>query len=350
MATPSGPDIDPIRAATAAGAVAWRVQAGAPSIEVTAWGAGSPHSLIGTWGIEEFSRQFDGLHRKELVDVLIGASGRSNIDLVILLASGERAHLRGRGDRSGAAEGLLYLEPAGVVAESPLCIEAVFQPIVRLTGRAVAGYECLARLRQEDGALVAVDSAHAVVGIGPTMARQAVAFLDDAERRRQGLFVNINLSAFELGDPAGVRQIADVIAGCGAAPGQVRVELTEQAALREWGAVRESLRVLRGAGAGIVLDDFGAGHSSMVWLSELEFAGVKLDAGLLRNLRTQRGRLILERLLSLLGELGVEVVVEGVEDLAAIPALIELGGELAQGFALGEPVSAAQIDAGAGAG
>ncbi len=88
----------------------------------------------------------------------------------------------------------------------------------------------------------------------------------------------------------------------------------------------------------------------MVWLSELEFAGVKLDAGLLRNLGTQRGRLILERLLSLLGELGVEVVVEGVEDLAAIPALIELGGELAQGFALGEPVSAAQIDAGAGAG
>lgn len=292
--------------------------------------------------MDEFLLQFDGLHRRELHDRLYGGGVDGDIDLVVLTSAGGQVHFRGQGDGDRGSGGLLYLEAAGAVEDRRLQVEAVFQPIVQLDGCAVVGFECLARLRGEDGKLVGVDAAHPVTGIGPAMAREAVALINS--QTDAGWFVNLNLSARELGDADAVRNIASIIGQSGCPQKRIRVELTEQAALRDRLSARAGLDEIRQAGAGVILDDFGAGHSSMMWLSELDVDGVKLDAGLLQRLDTSRGRLIVRRLISLLNELGAEVVLEGIEDDSVVPVLLELGGTLGQGFAFGQPVPADQID------
>ena len=339
---------DAVRSAVAAGAAAWRVLPDSQTIEVASWGGDGLQGLAGSWGFEEFLLQIDGLHRRELLSCLSDRDAGDDIDIVVLLSSGAQAHFRGRGNDGHGADGLLFLETREVATDDQLSVEAVFQPIIRLSDRSVAGFECLARLRRQDGQLVPVDAAHPVLGIGTVMAREALSLLERAGE--EDWFVNLNLSARELGDSDAVRGITEIITGADCRPRQIRVELTEQAALRDLVAARAGLGALREAGAGIVLDDFGAGHSSMMWLSELVVDGVKLDAGLLQNLGTEKGRLIVQRLVSLLRELEIEVVLEGVEDAGIVPTLLELGVGLAQGFALGAPVPVDQIDARRGAG
>ena len=343
MADSSVSKIDPVRAAMSAGAVSWRVFPGSQTINLASWASGKLEGLSGDWAAEDFLQQFDGLHRRELMDCLFAPERHADIDIAVMLSTGETAHFRGRADDARGAEGLVFLEERQIAPEENIKVEAVFQPIVNLADRRVAGFECLARLRRQDGHLMSVDAGHPVLGIGPVMAREALDLLGRAGR--EDWFVNLNISARELGDPSAVRDIASIVSAGKLRRKQVRVELTEQAALRDRIAARAGLAVLREAGAGIVLDDFGAGHSSMTWLSDLEIDGVKLDAGLLQNLHTPKGRLIVERLISLLRELELEVVIEGVEDAAVVPELLDIGASLAQGFALGQPVPLTDIDA-----
>lgn len=342
MSDSSEQRFDPAAVASAAGVAVWRATADGASIEVHSLGDVAPHRLQGRWTVDQFIRQFDGLHRAELAASLAGGRGQAGVELVVQLASGGSVMIRGALDPRERLCGVIVSPPAGADEIRPSDVEPFYQPIVRLRDGVTVGFECLARLRKSDGSFCAVDAGHPVLGIGPSMARE----VGRRWRSTMGgsLFLNLNLSACELGDPSIVRDIADEIVAAGLPSRQFRVELTEQAAVRNWRGMYEAVGVLREAGAGIILDDFAAGHSSMVWLSELDVEGVKLDSSLLRNLHSERGRTILRGLLDLLGRLEVEVVVEGIEDRTIVPDLLGLGATLGQGYALGLPSEQPQID------
>lgn len=343
MTGPTEPGDDHSFAANAAGAGEWFVGPDRQVMEIRSTSEIVPPNLVGRWAVEEFAREIDGLHRAEFLELLNQPDARGHIDLSVHLANGGAAHFRGRLCEDGAVRGLVLLPVHHGEPTAAHIVQAVYQPIVRLRDGGVAGHECLARIRQPDGSLIRVDSLHPVMNIGPNMARQAI----DALKSRQSdhHFLNLNFSACELSDLKSVSAIAGMIANADLPQRMLRIEITEQAAVRDWSEIRRGIAILRDAGAGIVLDDFGAGHSSMIWLSELEVDGVKLDAAFLDQLATDRGRLILQRLLSLLADLQVEAVIEGIEDQNLIPQLIAMGGDLGQGFALGSPATEPRIDA-----
>lgn len=343
MPIPPEPAPDLSYARHAHGAAQWRLSADGQQIELKSLGPAISHNLLGAWSIEEFGRAFDGLHRAELLQSLQATATQPDIDITVELAQGGPAHFRGKVCDDGSRQGLVLLPTPLTTQPTDAVLEAAFQPIVRLSDRTIAGYECLARLRGPDGAFVPVEAAHPVLALGPAMTRKAIAYLTAPANADH--FINLNLSACEVGEQESVKAIASLLQSAELAPGRLRIELTEQAAVRDWAEVRSGISRLRQAGAGIVLDDFGAGHSSMLWLSELEVDGVKLDASFLGHLSTSRGRLILQRLLGLLSELAIESVIEGVEDEAILPVLLELGGTLGQGFALGSPAPPPHIDA-----
>ena len=97
--------------------------------------------------------------------------------------------------------------------------------------------------------------------------------------------MQVNLSAAEIARPLLVEEVAAIIRDANLPHGVLRVELTEQAALRDFEGALGALAAFRAAGAGIVLDDFGAGHSSFAWLAEIPADGVKLDPKLSRMVR-----------------------------------------------------------------
>jgi len=329
---------DPIATVAAAGCAAWRVSGAGRVIEVRGIEHADAHPLAGRWMLDEFLRQFDGLHRQELKSALTEAVDPDVIDLSVQMAAGGYVHFRGVAATGGSLSGVLVVPPEIAVEGGAQGIEAAYQPIVRLEDNAIAGYECLARLRRPDGSISTTSAGLPILGLGPEMADQVCAHWSG--RLPVDTFLNLNLSACELGDESSVRAIADVVGRFGLRPGQFRIEVTEQAAIRDWETLHHAVRVLRESSAGIVLDDFCAGHSSMVWLSELDVDGVKLDSSLLANLKSDRGRLILGGLLEMLARLQVEVVVEGIEDVSDVPVLRELGAVLGQGYALGRPTLA----------
>lgn len=322
------------------GARTWRVLNGGERIEICPAPGCGPSALDGVWAVEAFLREFDGFHRSAVLEQIVLAESDGSVSLSVELCTGGTAHFMAR---AGERNGVVWFPGDHAAPWSTSEVGVAYQPIVRLLDGSVVGYECLARIRREDGATVSVETAHPILGIGPEMARRVIDRLKSPEFEQR--FLNLNLSACELADEVTVREIAAILEESGVAPGRLNIELTERAAIRDWGSIQEALSRLRAAGAGIVLDDFGAGHSSMLWLSELAVDGVKLDGALLGHLDLARGRVILSGLLKMLRELDITVVVEGIESVDQIEVIRSLGAELGQGFALGRPENEPRIDA-----
>ena len=89
------------------------------------------------------------------------------------------------------------------------------------------------------------------------------------------------------------------------------------------------------------IDDFGTGHSSLVYLQRLPIDQIKIDRSFVMNLATSPGDAVIVRsTIDLAHNLGVTVVAEGVEDPLALDLLIEYGCGSAQGFYFSRPRTA----------
>jgi len=93
---------------------------------------------------------------------------------------------------------------------------------------------------------------------------------------------------------------------------------------------------------GFVIDDFGAGYSSLAYLADLPIHGIKLAHGFLRGLddSTHANSIILPALISLSHDLDLTVTAAGVETAAQVRRLTTLGCDFGQGFHLGHPTTA----------
>jgi len=119
----------------------------------------------------------------------------------------------------------------------------------------------------------------------------------------------------------------------------VYLEITEAAAFDYFELCDTVLReVCTRTGAKLVVDDFGAGHSSLRRIVELEPAVVKLDRSLVEGLHLDRRRqLLLKHVTRLCEDLGARVVAEGIETLDELQAVIDSGAHLVQGYLLARP-------------
>jgi EAL domain-containing protein (putative c-di-GMP-specific phosphodiesterase class I) len=105
-----------------------------------------------------------------------------------------------------------------------------------------------------------------------------------------------------------------------------------------------TLHELRELGLKVAIDDFGAGHSSLARLRELPVDVLKVDRSFLADVPTDpNAGAMLTAVLRLAEALGMDAVAEGVETPAQRQFLVAEGWRLAQGFALGRPVPAAEL-------
>lgn len=150
------------------------------------------------------------------------------------------------------------------------------------------------------------------------------------------LHVSINVSANDLADPCLVDAIIDACEGnC---PG-LMLEITETEVMREPERVAEALPRLRSHGIGISVDDFGAGHSSLVNLRRLAPDELKIDRSFVRALLASHSdRAIVSAIIDLGHELGASVAAEGIEDEATRAWLTKAGCDVGQGFWIARPM------------
>jgi EAL domain-containing protein (putative c-di-GMP-specific phosphodiesterase class I) len=157
--------------------------------------------------------------------------------------------------------------------------------------------------------------------------------------------IAVNVSAIQLRQPDFVDSVLQAIEGKGREAPLIDVEITESVLVEDIDESTRKLQILRRAGVGVSVDDFGTGYCSLSYLARLPVDTLKID----RSFVVRMGdagypRNIVAMIVSLAHTLGLKVIAEGVEDDEQLRMLRELGCDQIQGYLAGRPVPAEQMD------
>jgi len=221
-------------------------------------------------------------------------------------------------------------------------IRTLFQPIFDLNSNRVFGYEALSRgpessplhmpellfdTARENQQLFALECA-----CRETAIRQFLRM--GAEER---LFLNMEPqtlmdSVFREGTAMQTLQET------GLPNSRVVIELTEHAQIRDMESLKKAIACYRKMGFVIALDDLGSGYSNLQLMAELRPEYIKLDLYFTRRLADDRvAREFARAITGLAGHIGCTVIAEGIESIAVLREVNQLGLNLAQGYLLGKP-------------
>jgi EAL domain-containing protein (putative c-di-GMP-specific phosphodiesterase class I) len=229
-------------------------------------------------------------------------------------------------------------------------ITILYQPIVRLEDRSVAGFEALARWdhpkmgRMSPAEFITIaEEIGLIVDLGlfalERTARQLGAW-QRAVRTREPVFASVNVSSRQLLRHDLIHDLRTLLARSAIARGTLKLELTESLVMENPEHAAQMLTRIRELGAGLALDDFGTGHSSLSYLQRFPFDTIKIDQSFVRPTTRGARPVILRSIIALAHDLGMEVVAEGAESDSDAVELYQLGCEYVQGFAFGEPMTA----------
>ncbi|WP_165252529.1 sensor domain-containing protein [Paludisphaera soli] len=156
--------------------------------------------------------------------------------------------------------------------------------------------------------------------------------------------VAVNLAPDNLQDPDLIDVVVDLLGRYDTPARLLTIEVTEGAMMRNPSRAKAVLLDLHDMGVRIAIDDFGTGYSSLAYLKELPVDEVKVDRSFVKDMAvSRRDACIVRSVIDLGHNLGLQVVAEGVEDDATLALLRDWGCDLAQGFRLSPPISAAAL-------
>jgi len=225
--------------------------------------------------------------------------------------------------------------------------ELHYQPIVSLNEpEQVCGFEALLRWRRGGQELLPpsafIDLAEEIDLIGKigefVMAqacRQAARWSGSSAP-----YVSVNVSPKQFKQDRFCDQVEEALVTSGLAPDRLRLEVTENIAIRDPERARATLHRLRDRGVRVSLDDFGTGYSSLSHLHRFPFEALKIDRSFVTGLsRSPRNQGLVRAILDLAQTLDLEVVAEGVEREDEAAMLRVLGCPFAQGHRFGRPMA-----------
>jgi diguanylate cyclase (GGDEF)-like protein/PAS domain S-box-containing protein len=229
------------------------------------------------------------------------------------------------------------------------------QPVLSLADDAMVGTEALVRWQHpQRGLLVPADfiaiaeDSGLVAPLGAWVlgeaCRQAAAWGSGAGDGRR--FVSVNVSPRQLSRSDVPALLERALEQTGADPAALVLEITENVLMEQSAGALATLRRLKAMGVRLVLDDFGTGWSSLGYLKRFPLDGLKLDREFVDGLGTKaEDTAIAAAVLSMAQALELDVIAEGVETDTQLAWLRERGCGYAQGFLLGRPLPAAELEA-----
>jgi len=222
-----------------------------------------------------------------------------------------------------------------------------YQPKLDIATNRIVGAEALARwTHPEKGPIaasefVAAAEQHDRIGkLTDFVLEKAIGAVAEINKRDQDFEIAVNLSARLLSDKGFTLRVAALLARHSLEPHHLTLELTETAALADSGESLEMITRLRELGVRISIDDYGTGLSTLDYLKKIPANEIKIDQSFVKGMVDNRSdRLMVQSTIGLAHSLGRKVVAEGVEQGDVLDLLIEMGCDVAQGFAIGRPMS-----------
>ena len=158
---------------------------------------------------------------------------------------------------------------------------------------------------------------------------------DDSTRELQ---LAVNVGAHQLGSTEFATIVEETLAGTGADPNRLVLELTEHVMLADIDAVVGTMQRLKALGVRFALDDFGTGYSSLSYLKRLPFDTLKIDQSFVHDIETDpNDREIVQTIMNIARSMKISVIAEGVETPMQALLLRQFGCHIFQGYYFAKP-------------
>jgi EAL domain-containing protein (putative c-di-GMP-specific phosphodiesterase class I) len=226
-----------------------------------------------------------------------------------------------------------------------------YQPIVFLKTGLITGFEALVRWRPSGGSRIispgefipVAEETGLIVPIGwwvmQTACQQTRTWMEQFPEH-PGLSVAVNLSARHFQQADLVERIHSILDETGLPPANLKLEITESMLMGDAEAHVRVIRRLRASGVQVHIDDFGTGYSSLSYLQRFSVDTLKIDKSFISDAETNETWEIVQMIIALARDMGVNVIAEGVESEEQTRKLRALECGHAQGFLFHRPVDA----------
>ena len=153
------------------------------------------------------------------------------------------------------------------------------------------------------------------------------------------LHLAVNVSARQFRQPDFVEQVRAVLDRTGVDPRKLKLELTESLVVHNVTDTIAKMRAIKDLGVRFSIDDFGTGHSSLAYLTQLPLDQLKIDQSFVRNMSLSRtDAVVVQTIIAMAKSLELEVIAEGVETEQQRSFLERCGCLNYQGYLFGRPV------------
>lgn len=230
----------------------------------------------------------------------------------------------------------------------------VYQPIIDAKDRNIVKLEALCRWNHPDLGNIAPLTFIGVIEENETMntlfdwiTNEVMLQLKRLEEMGLAhIVISINISPTQLNDFVALELLKDKIDTFQVNPNRIELELTETTLITNYLHARNWLKLAKSLGLRIAIDDFGAGYSSLSYLTSFDYDTVKLDRSLLDkvDVDTKQQRII-SSLTQMMHGLEIPIVAEGAETKAQLDMLFELGCDFIQGFHISHPIQEGALPA-----
>ncbi len=219
-----------------------------------------------------------------------------------------------------------------------------YQPIVSAQTGKVVSAEALVRWPRSDGVNVAPGEFIPVAedsGLILSLGRWALETTLERAKLWDSIPICVNVSPMQIRDTGFADMVGECLRNSGVAPSRLKIEITEGVLISHGDVAESAIRKLRAMGVGLVLDDFGAGFSSLGYLRRFKFDTIKIERSFVLDVQdASKPTQLLRAIVDLSHGLGMEVVAEGIENEQQEAVLKLLGCDQLQGYHLGVPMDA----------
>lgn len=221
-------------------------------------------------------------------------------------------------------------------------ISTIYQPIVRMNGTGILGYEALSRgpagtqFEQPLVLFALAEEADLMFELDRVCRRRAIR---NAKGLPDGSVLFVNTLPSSINDPSfrGKRFMA-FLKESDLTPDRLVMEITEHLALESLEQLQRTLDYYRNLGVHIAVDDVGTGHANLESILKLRPSFIKIDISLVRGVdQSPLKRELLRALAALADQIGAEMIAEGIETAGEAQAIAELGVTYGQGFLYARP-------------
>ncbi len=222
-------------------------------------------------------------------------------------------------------------------------LDVAFQPVIDTRTGAVVCMEALSRWTDRELGVVPPDEFVPICEQNNLVSRLTLSVMRrafaEARRWAEPASVAINLSAQDLATDAAALGLVAAAHASGIPACRITFEITETTLIADFDKAARALDMLKRLGARIALDDFGNGYSALRYIRALPLDEVKIDRSLAEDIVDDaRARKLLESIMALCANLGIDVVIEGVETARQVETLRAIGCVRMQGWFFTKPL------------